>query len=204
MHYAMAIDIKKCIGCRACSIACKSNNNLPNGIWWNRVDTESGEDSLAVGTYPDNLQLDYTPISCQHCDAPACLSVCPVEAITKRGDGIVIQDNELCIGCQLCIAACPYNARVFNEEEPEYVVDFPLGDWDAPAHKAKTVEKCTFCVNRLDRGEKPACMELCLGRARFWGDLDDPDSEVSQYIAGKTTERLLEDKGTGPSCYYLR
>ena len=94
--------------------------------------------------------------------------------------------------------------RVLLEDEPEYVVDFALGDWDAPAHKAHTVEKCTFCAHRIDRGEKPACMELCPGRARYWGDLDDPNSEISKAIASRKWEQLNPEAGTEPSVYYLK
>ena len=90
------------------------------------------------------------------------------------------------------------------EEEPAYVVDFSLGDWDAPKHVANTVEKCTFCTHRLDRGDKPACMELCPGRARYWGDLDDPNSEINAFLEGKDYERLLEDAGTEPNVFYVK
>jgi molybdopterin-containing oxidoreductase family iron-sulfur binding subunit len=201
----MAIDLRKCIGCHACSVACKSNNNLPTGKWYNRVETDGGEyRDTARGTYPYDLTLGWIPITCQHCSNPACKAVCPVEAIIQREDGIIVQDNEVCIGCQLCVTACPYEVRFFNEEAPEYFVDFPLGDWDASKHIEKKVEKCTFCVNRIDRGGKPACMELCLGRARYWGDLDDPASDISKYLADKQTERMLEEKGTEPNCYYIK
>jgi molybdopterin-containing oxidoreductase family iron-sulfur binding subunit len=133
------------------------------------------------------------------------MAVCPAEAIGQREDGIIVQDNEKCIGCKLCVSACPYGVRVFNDEEPEYEVDFPLGDYDAPFHKANVVEKCTYCVNRVDRNEKPACMELCLGRARYWGDIDNPDSEISLFLRTNESRvtRLLEEKGTEPNCYYV-
>jgi molybdopterin-containing oxidoreductase family iron-sulfur binding subunit len=203
--YAMAIDLKHCIGCHTCSIACRSNNNLPNGILWNRVITEGGAYlDAASGTYPNDLHRAYWPTGCQHCDNPACLAVCPAEAIVKREDGIVLQDSEKCIGCMLCLTACPYQVRVFYDEEPEYVVDFALGDWDAPAHVAKTATKCTFCVNRIDRGEVPACMELCPGRSRYWGDIEDPASEISVFLEGKTVTKLLEDAGTGPNVYFVK
>lgn len=204
MHYGMAIDLQLCFGCTECAVACKSNNNLPNKMWWNRVLTDGGDyPDTAKGTYP-NLTMAHYPVSCQHCANPACVKVCPVGATWRdEKTGIVMQDVDKCIGCRMCMGACPYGARVFNWEEPAYAVDFPLGDADAPKHVAGVVEKCTFCGNRIARGEVPACMEHCPGRARHWGDLDDPDSDVSRAITGRTTVRLLEDKGTDPSVYYL-
>ena len=204
MHYGMAIDLQLCFGCTECAVACKSNNNLPNNMWWNRVLTDGGDyPDTAKGTYPQVCMAHY-PVGCQHCANPACAKVCPVGATWRdEKTGIVVQDVDKCIGCRMCMGACPYSARTFNWEEPAYAVDFPLGDFDAPKHVAGVVEKCTFCANRLARGEEPACMEHCPGRARYWGDLDDPGSDVSRAIAGRPTVRLLEDKGTEPSVYYL-
>ena len=203
MHYGMAIDLQLCFGCTECAVACKSNNNLPNNMWWNRVLTDGGDyPDTAKGTYPQVCMAHY-PVGCQHCANPACAKVCPVGATWRdEKTGIVVQDVDKCIGCRMCMGACPYSARTFNWEEPAYAVDFPLGDFDAPKHVAGAVEKCTFCANRLARGEEPACMEHCPGRARYWGDLDDPGSDVSRAIAGRPTVRLLEDKGTEPSVYY--
>ena len=204
MHYGMAIDLQLCFGCTECAVACKSNNNLPNNMWWNRVLTDGGDyPDTAKGTYPQ-VSMAHYPVGCQHCANPACAKVCPVGATWRdEKTGIVVQDVDKCIGCRMCMGACPYSARTFNWEEPAYAVDFPLGDFDAPKHVAGVVEKCTFCANRLARGEEPACMEHCPGRARYWGDLDDPGSDVSRAIAGRPTVRLLEDKGTEPSVYYL-
>jgi molybdopterin-containing oxidoreductase family iron-sulfur binding subunit len=228
----MVIDVSKCIGCRACAVACKSNNNLPNGTWYNRVvttgsnadeallavggiadvaadsDIAQGSGALldvASGSYPSELAFGFLPAACQHCGRPLCVEACTAEATWRDEEtGIVVIDNEKCIGCKSCIAACPYNARSFNEGEPSYQVDFAFGDADAPSHVANTTEKCTFCANRIERGEAPACMELCLGRCRFWGDLDDPESEVNTYIQGRETFSLLENAGTGPSTIYVR
>lgn len=231
MRYIMVIDLPKCIGCRACAVACKSNNNLPDGIWYNRVVTtgtdpdaallavggiadvaadsdisqgSGGRLDVATGTYPNELTLSYLPATCQHCGRPVCVEVCPVEATWREDNGIVVIDNELCNGCQSCLDACPYNARSFNWEEPTFQADFAFGDEDAPTHIVSTAEKCTFCANRIERGEVPACMELCLGRCRFWGDIDDPLSEVSKYIEGKEAFYLLEEQGTGPGTIYIR
>ncbi len=203
MRYAMVIDLKRCIGCHTCSVACKTANNLPNNIWWNRILTIGGEKmDTAAGEYPNN-QMHFLPVNCQHCENPPCVKSCPVGATYKREDGIVIQDYDKCIGCRMCMVACPYNARSFNWSKPEFHVEHNVGDIDAPVHQYNVVEKCTFCVNRIARGEVPACMELCPGRARYWGDLDDPDSEVSKVIKGRQYVKLHEEKGTKPFVFYL-
>lgn len=205
MRYGMVIDTERCLACHTCSVACKQANNLPNNNWWNRVFTVGGDFmDTATGTYPSNLSLKQLPLSCQHCENPACTRVCPVGATSKREDGIVAQDYDRCIGCRMCIAACPYSGvRSFNWEDPQYYVDFPIGDADAIPHQKHVVEKCTFCSHRLARNEMPACMELCPGRARYWGDLDDPASEVSQLIASRANKQQMPEWGTNPSVYYL-
>ncbi len=205
MKLAMAIDVSKCIGCKACAVACKSNNNLPNGVWWNRVDMNEGQDAeAAVGTYPDSLSIGFVPTTCQHCDYAPCIAACESGATQKLDDGTVIIDPELCIGCQSCIAACPYQVRTYIENAPEYQTDFALGDADAPAHIEGKTEKCDFCAHRRARNAVPACMELCLARCRVWGDLEDPQSEISKLIAGKETFALMEDEGTSPSTLYIK
>lgn len=155
------------------------------------------------GTFP-NCTLSFLPFQCQHCEKPACLAVCPTGATQQREDGIVWVDNELCIGCESCIKACPYEGvRTLLSEEPEYYLDVVVGEYDAPTHKSGTVEKCTFCHNLIDRGEEPACMQLCPGRARYWGDMDDPESAVSKAIAGREVTYLQEEAGTNPRVCYL-
>jgi len=206
MRYGMVIDLRRCIGCYNCAVSCKIGNNLPDDIWWNRVLTVGGGTiDTASGTYPNDLQMSHMPISCQHCENPACVKACPIGATYKREeDGVVMQDYDKCIGCRMCMVSCPYNARSFNWKKPEHYVDHALGDADAPQHQYNVVEKCTFCANRTARGDVPVCMELCPARARFWGDLDDPDSEVSKKLQGRQYIRLMEDKGTGPNVYYLQ
>ena len=158
----------------------------------------------AGGTFP-NCVLNFLPMQCQHCVEPACLDVCPTGATQKREDGIVWVVGELCIGCEACIKACPYEGvRSLIGESPEYYLDVVVGEIDAPAHKAGTGEKCTFCYNLIDRGEVPACMQLCPGRARYWGDLDDPESDVSKAIDGRDYHLMQESAGTSPSVYYLQ
>lgn len=203
-RYGMLIDTTKCIGCKACLTACKSKNNLSNDVWWSRIDQIGGSTyDCPSGTKEEGLVLEFMPITCQHCAKPLCVAACSTGASYQREDGIVLVDHETCIGCGSCIPACPYDVRVLIEDEPEYFLDFAIGEWDAPEHKAGVTEKCTFCNNRIDRGVKPACMWCCPGRARFWGDLDDPQSEISQYMLDKEVYQYLEENGTDPQCFYI-
>lgn len=205
MRYAMVIDLKGCIGCQTCAVACKVAHNLPIGIWRNNVATEGGDAiDTPAGHYPNNT-MQWRPQTCNHCDDPACAKVCPTKATYKdEKTGIVVQDTSRCIGCKSCIMACPYpGVRTYIADEPEYHIDFALGYADEPEHLQGTVEKCTFCYERIINGEEPACMRLCIGRSRFWGDLDDPDSEVSKLLSERDYEVLNPDAGTGPNVYYL-
>ena len=203
-RYGMAIDLSRCIGCNTCAVACKVSNNLPKDVWWNVVHTE-GRDfaDTSKGTYGGEMQLSWLPVNCMHCENAVCEEVCPTGATVKRDDGIVTVDEETCIGCKSCMEACPYDVRRLIENEPEYYLELPIGDPAAKSHKGGTVEKCDFCAGRIDRGEKPACMELCPGRARYWGDFDDPESEVSHFLSGRNATVLLEEEGTSPSVYYV-
>ena len=208
MRYGMVIDTAKCIGCHVCVMACKVENNTPNGVWWNRIITDNGggfDADMVGGTYPNNLKLRYYAFGCQHCQNPACVKVCPVGATYKDPEtGVVRQDYDKCIGCRMCMAACPYTGvRSFNWEEPKYTLDYATGDKDIPAHQKHVVEKCTFCWHRLASGKEPACMHLCVGRARFWGDMDDPNSIPNQKMKGREVKTLLPEKGTRPPVYYL-
>ena len=205
MRYGFAIDTKRCIGCHTCSVACRIENNLPTGVWWNRALTDGGEHmDTPAGEFP-NVSMSYVTVACQHCENPACVKVCPVGATYRDPEtGVVRQDYDKCIGCRMCMSACPYTGvRSFNWEEPKYSIGFATGDAEAPAHQKHVVEKCTFCYQRTSQGEVPACMELCPVRARFWGDLDDPDSEVSKLVRERSYKQLLPDEGTKPSVYYL-
>ena len=204
-RYGMAIDLTRCFGCHACSMACKIANNLPVDVMYNRVYTVGAETlDCATGTFEKPV-LEWLPMQCQHCANPACLQVCPTGATQKdENTGIVTVDDELCIGCESCIKACPYEGvRTLIPDEPVYYLDMAVGEADAPRHRGGVVEKCTFCQNLLSRGETPACMILCPGRARYWGDLDDPESAVSKEIASKNYKVLNEEAGTEPSVYYL-
>ncbi|MEC4176814.1 4Fe-4S dicluster domain-containing protein [Adlercreutzia sp. R7] len=204
----MAIDTLFCVGCDQCSLTCKVEHNLPDEVWWSRARTSTDAEGfgcgLPEGTYP-NLSSSWYTLGCQHCDNPACLEACPTGATEKREDGLVTVDPEVCIGCKSCIAACPYEGvRTLLDEEPQWYLDFPVGDAAMPAHVGNTVGKCTFCVERIDRGERPACVDVCQAVARYFGDLDDPDSEISKVLAEREYDRLLEDQGTGPNVYFLK
>lgn len=206
-RYGMVIDTKKCIGCHVCAMACKTENNLPNDVWWNRIFTDNGGEmgfDMVGGSYPDNLQFGYIPVACQHCENPACVKVCPVGATYKDPEtGVVRQDYDKCIGCRMCMAACPYNARNFNWQTPVRVTGANYGDAEVPVRPKGVAEKCTLCKERTDRGEEPMCVVCCPAHARIFGDLDDPDSEISQTILNRKAWTLLEGQGTRPSVHYF-
>ena len=204
MHYGMAIDLKKCTGCHTCSTACKLANNLPSGTWWNTVYTEGGEHmDTSAGTYP-NCTIQHRPVACQHCASPACVSVCPSGASYQDPDtGIVFADPEICIGCKSCMSACPYNVRTFYEDEPKYALPFAVGSEGVQLHRDNTAEKCNLCYNLIEQGKEPRCVQSCVGYARYFGDLDDPESDISKIIASRETERFHEEFGTKPAIYYL-
>lgn len=201
--YGMAISLDRCIGCQTCANACKMQNNVPMGLLWNRVITE-GCDVVdgAVGVYP-NLTRTYVPLACQHCENPACQRVCPTGATYKDDMGRVQIDYDKCIGCRMCMAACPYNARVFNWEDPVRDPDFNYGDKDVPVRTKGVMEKCTMCKERTDRGDEPMCVVCCPTKARTFGDLDDPNSDVSRMIREKHAYVLLEEQGTRPQVHYF-
>jgi len=197
----MAIDLERCLGCWTCAVVCKAENNVPMGLWWNRVLTRGGDGmDMPSGTYPD-LEMSYLPLSCQHCEDAPCAKVCPTGATHIRNDGVVLIDYDKCIGCRYCMAACPYGVRVFNWAQPQRIPDFDYGY--AAARPKGVVEKCTFCVQRLDQGLDPACVVSCPAQARIFGDLNDPESTVSKAIRERGGQRLKEEKGTKPKVFYL-
>ena len=156
-----------------------------------------------AGSWPNNT-MSYLPVNCQHCENPACVKVCPVGATYKDPEtGIVRQDYDKCIGCRMCMAACPYTGvRSFNWNEPEYAIDVPVGG-DVPLHQKHTVEKCILCSHRVEKDLEPACIAACPARARHFGDFDDAESEVSRLIRDREYKQLLASEGTNPSVYYL-
>jgi len=200
MRYGMVIDLKRCVGCNSCTLACRAEKGTPAGITYNRVA------KYEVGKYPA-ARMEFLPMPCMHCQEPACLEVCPTGATYRRDDGIVLIDHDKCVGCRYCVLACPYDARQSLKRIDNYYgagtttpyEALKQGDFD----KGTTV-KCDFCVARVDKGRLPACVETCPATARYFGNLDDPESEVSKLITFNHGMVLKEELGTKPSVYYIK
>lgn len=209
-RWVMVIDLRKCIGCSACTISCNSENVLPPGVVYRPVVEEE------IGEYP-NVTRRFVPRPCMQCESPPCVPVCPVAATWKRADGIVVVDYDVCIGCRYCIMACPYNARTFDfgerytsgtpkemayETRPtfEYREQWPREPDRSPIGNAR---KCHFCIHRIESGMLPSCTTSCVGGATYFGDANDPDSLVSKLMGQPNVMRLKEELGTKPRVYYL-
>ena len=197
-QYGFYMDTERCIKCWACEIACKQWNGIEAGTIARRKVHE-----VTSGTFP-NVTRTFVSMSCMHCGEPACAKVCPAGAITKRGeDGIVVVDKEKCIGCKSCIMACPYGARYYRENEDGYF-GTELNEYEAVMYTAMPqgrVDKCTFCVDRIDAGgnEPQACVAACPAGARVFGDLETLKKQAES-AAGF---QLLPDEGANPSVWYL-
>lgn len=202
-RYAMVVDMRKCYGCHACSVACKSEFQVPLGVF-RTVVKEKQE-----GTFPRTKKF-FQPISCNHCAHPPCVEVCPVEPVKdvyihkgkkvmfekkatyQRPDGVVLVDYERCIGCHACVEACPYKAR--------YVDPIRWAGGDTDNH---TVGKCVFCFHRIDNGLAPSCVNTCPAEARIFGDLNDPSSKISHLLNEHKTEVLFPEEKTNPHIFYI-
>jgi Fe-S-cluster-containing dehydrogenase component len=191
-QYAIVTDVNRCVGCLACSVACKVVNGVPVGSFWNK--TLRITNPSAGGQNWPGIDNYYLTISCQHCADPECVKVCPTGASHKLEDGTVQIDKSKCIGCQFCAMSCPYGVRYLNEEE-------------------RVVEKCTLCEQKIAQGELPQCVSQCGGMARWFGDLDE-GLESFRGARGETlgafcepfTEadvRTLPDVGNGPEGRYI-
>jgi phenylacetyl-CoA:acceptor oxidoreductase subunit 1 len=206
-HWGMVIDLDRCIGCEYCLRACCATNDVNPDKPWNIVVPEETSDG----------QPFYFSRPCLHCQNAPCVEVCPVRATYHREDGLVVMDYDRCIGCRYCEVACPYDARRFNWETPTYENPY-VPTWGIPEVERRprgVVEKCTFCIQRIDAGMEegltpgvdweatPACINVCPVGARVFGNLKDPQSEVSKIIANNPTIRLREELGVEPSVYYI-
>lgn len=176
MRYAMAIDLRTCMGCASCVVACKVANRVEDGYSRCRVMERVG------GEFP-TLQLTLYSERCNQCGDAPCVTNCPTGASHYAEGGIVAVDPSRCTGCKACLAACPYDARFINGQG--------------------VAEKCDFCLARLRRGEEPACVATCPSRAMIFGDLDDPASEISRTLAARPHRALLPEAGTRPHVFYL-
>ena len=177
-QYGFLIDLSRCIGCNACTVACQAQNELDDEERWIRLEVEE------EGKFPAATQHVLT-VQCQHCGNPPCVNVCPTKASYKHRDGFVLIKQDWCIGCKYCVVACPYQARIFN-------------------HHTGLTGKCIFCLPRVEKGVQPACLIACPTGARTFGDLSDPYSEVNKVITTKKASRLRTDLRTEPSIYYVR
>ncbi|MBI4316875.1 MAG: 4Fe-4S dicluster domain-containing protein [Chloroflexi bacterium] len=198
MRRGMVIDLKRCIGCHACTIACKLENATPPGVFYARVL------EMETGKYPLAKRV-FLPVLCNHCQDPPCLRACPSGATTQGADGTVLVDQDKCIGCKACVEACPYEARFFLEEIRGYYGDelTPFEKVGYRKHQKGTVAKCNFCAERTASGLEPACVQTCPAVARVFGDLEDPLSEASRLIRERSCIQLRPEQGTLPSVYYI-
>ncbi len=185
MRNCLVVDLDRCTGCDSCIVACKHENGVALGVYWNHVIPMG-----PYGTYPD-IEQYWLPTQCQQCVNAPCIEVCPTGASQRNAvTGAVIVDKDQCIGCQNCMTACPYGARTYVEAE-------------------NIVEKCTLCSQRTEQGEDPACVHNCCTGARIYGDLDDPESEASKAVAAAeaneagSTHRLPDSFGAEPSTVYI-
>ncbi|HYM09169.1 MAG TPA: 4Fe-4S dicluster domain-containing protein [Bryobacterales bacterium] len=222
-RWGMAIDLDRCTGCEACVVACHAENNLPlsdpasaakgRAVHWIRVDR------YYEGEFPD-VRVKYMPVLCQQCDDAPCEPVCPVYATYHNPEGLNVQVYNRCVGTRYCGNNCPYSVRFFNYFEPQWPEPLQLQhNPDVAVRPVGVMEKCTFCIQRIQRvkldakaenravadGEaQPACVQSCPAEAMTFGDLNDPESNVSRLAASGRATRLLEDLGTKPKVFYLQ
>lgn len=225
-RYAMVIDLQRCVGCGGCSISCRNENNVSEGMYWSHKITETS------GTFP-NVRYHYMPTLCNHCTNAPCVRGCPTRAMHKLDNGITMHDPQKCIGCRYCMINCPYGVIYFNwkdahpfwKEENSLIQGVtsspaeevskvgskgtpyynPERNATLPAIRPKgVVEKCTFCDHRVKEGKLPRCVEACPADARIFGDLEDPGSEVRQLLGKFRPFRLKEALGTEPAVFYIR
>jgi Fe-S-cluster-containing dehydrogenase component/formate-dependent nitrite reductase membrane component NrfD len=175
--FGFVIDNRKCIGCHACTVACKSEHQVPLGVdrTWVKY--------IEKGTFPNNRRL-FTVMRCNHCERAPCVTICPVTALHRRSDGVVDFNNERCIGCKACLQACPYDALYIDPD-------------------THTAAKCNFCSHRLEIGLEPSCVAVCPEQAIIAGDLDDPNSNIAQLLGRHPVQVRKPEKGTRPKLFYI-
>jgi phenylacetyl-CoA:acceptor oxidoreductase subunit 1 len=210
-RYSLVVDLLRCVGCYGCQIACKMEHATPPAVTLARVETSE------VGAWP-NVSRIHLPLLCMHCEEPPCREVCPTGATQVNQSGVVYIDEGLCIGCKYCILACPYGARYFDEGGAGYFGAQGLTPFEQVAgreHRTGVVRKCDFCRHRVeaglakglapgvDREATPACVVNCMAKARYFGDLDDPESEVALLVTRGMAFQLGPEYGTMPKTYYL-
>ncbi len=177
VRWGMVVDLRRCIGCHTCSVACKAENAVPLSVFrsWVKI--------IEKGQHP-NVSRSFLPSMCNNCEDPICVRNCPTQATYRREDGIVMQDPHRCIGCKYCIASCPYDVRHVH----------PVKHY---------VTKCTWCHHRIDVGLEPACVNACPTRALIFGDIHDPESEISRVLAANPVQTLKPDRATFPHVFYI-
>ena len=207
--FVMVVDLAKCKNALKCQSACNKHHYITGDNAWLKIyKMQEAQDTAPY----------WMPTMCMHCDQPACVTVCPVDATFKRKDGLVLIDNERCIGCRFCMAACPYSTRVFNWGEPGQEVTLNMDmthHTPTPEHAGLpsikgTVDKCDFCPHSIDNGELPHCVTACPNGVFYFGDKyedtvtnGEETLRLSKLLADKSGYRLMEDLGTSPSVYYL-
>ncbi|MCK5720598.1 MAG: 4Fe-4S dicluster domain-containing protein [Thiomargarita sp.] len=195
-HYAMVIDLNTCVGCNACMAACAIENQTP--VWKNEWRTYVHD--TEIGDRDDQVRRRFFPRLCNHCDNPACMTVCPTGATHKLDNGIVLVNDERCMGCRACAMACPYDARYdVTYADIEEGTNF----YGSLQRKHPSVDKCSFCAHLVAKGEKPACVKTCVGSARLFGDLNNPNDEVAKIVASGVAKSLLPHVGTRGNVYYI-
>ena len=195
-RYGMVIDLRTCMGCNACVAACSEENQTP---YWDGLFRTHVED-IPFGVFPDVGRV-LLPRLCMHCENPPCVQVCPTGASYRTEDGIVLVDQDKCMGCGYCIVACPFGARYRYERDMVHEAQERYGG--DVQHRVPHVDKCTFCVHRVREGREPACVETCPAHARIFGDLDDPNSEVHHLVTSGQAQPI-GSMGPRPKVFYIR
>ncbi|MCU0249752.1 MAG: 4Fe-4S dicluster domain-containing protein [Vicinamibacterales bacterium] len=197
-RYGMVVDLKRCVGCNACVVACKSEHNTPNSVLFTTVLEKE------MGTFPQCNRV-FVPVLCNHCDVPVCAQVCPTKATHKRPDGIVFIEYAKCIGCCACIEHCPYHVRTLVQD-PRMLYPDGTTAFEKPVAQQilnKVATKCDLCYHRVETGQRPACVEVCPTKARVFGDLADPSSEANRLVKDHGGWQMLPEKQTQPCVFYI-